>query len=291
MLKGNVRTALDFFIMYENEHPEMHEEINDPYLNVEYAELHLSKAICYKNLDSVKYANNAIREYGEARILYLMGLLNSTTCEKGWKRIYSRKLLRTSNDEISLLYKNKEYFRCIKACDKAIKSIDELQNMKEEGLRYNRIYCRLSKLELQLLLILGGNDNDKKEYQESRKLYENKWNAYFEEAQTENPKSDFDSMLIEFFIRIWEGFTCQKDDANFVYSVENFKKKIEYKFMNPTNMELAYSSWDFTEIRDAISKTKDISDDNKVLLQELVAHMISIRDRYNIKELNSNFKS
>ena len=92
-------------------------------------------------------------------------------------------------------------------------------------------------------------------------------------------------MLIDFFVRIWKGYTCPKDNTDFKDSIESFKKEIEDIFMNPTNMELAYSSWDFTEIRDAISKTEDISDDNKVLLQELVAHMISIRDRYNVKEL------
>lgn len=146
MLKGNVRTALDFFIMYENEHPKMHEETDDPNLNVKYAELHLSKAICYKNLDGLKYVNNAIREYGEAGSLYLKALQNSSSCEKEWKRIYSRKLLRTSNDEISLFYKNQEYYRCIQACDKAIDGINILHNMKEDELRYNRIYCRLSKL-------------------------------------------------------------------------------------------------------------------------------------------------
>lgn len=290
MLKGNVRTALDFFIMYENEHPKMHEETDDPNLNVKYAELHLSKAICYKNLDGLKYVNNAIREYGEARSLYLKALQNSSSCAKEWKRIYSRKLLRTSNDEISLLYKNQEYYRCIQACDKAIDSINILHNMKEDELRYNRIYCRLSKLELLLLITLGKHDKDKRmeEYQEKRKVYADKWDLYLEDAQKEKPKSDFDSMLIDFFVRIWEGYTCPKDNADFKDSIESFKKEIEDIFMNPTNMELAYSSWDFTEIRDAISKTEDISDDNKVLLQELVAHMISIRDRYNVKELNSN---
>ncbi len=162
--------------------------------------------------------------------------------------------------------------------------------MKEDELRYNRIYCRLSKLELLLLITLGKHDKDKRmeEYQEKRKVYADKWDLYLEDAQKEKPKSDFDSMLIDFFVRIWKGYTCPKDNADFKDSIESFKKEIEDIFMNPTNMELAYSSWDFTEIRDAISKTEDISDDNKVLLQELVAHMISIRDRYNVKELNSN---
>ena len=45
---------------------------------------------------------------------------------------------------------------------------------------------------------------------------------------------------------------------------------------------------DFTEIKDAISNTKIISDDKKIELIEVVACMISIRDRYNIRELNTH---
>lgn len=289
MLNGNIRTALDFFIMYENENPQIHEDTCDSDLNFRYAELHLSKAICYKNLDDFKYTNNAIREYIMARDLYFKGLQNSNYSKNRdeWNNIYSHKLLRTLNDEISLLYKNKEYQRCIDACDKAIARIKDLENM---GIaKYNQIYCKLSKLELFILIVLNENAFNKQLEQQERD--EITWNNYLQDAQNETIKTDFDDLLIEFFTQIWNGCKSQSNCIELEKSVEKLEKKIESRFANPINTKLSYSSWDFSEIKDAVSKATHIDGKSKILLQELVAHMISIRDRYNVKELNSNSKN
>lgn len=292
MLNGNTRTALDFFIMYENENPQIHEDTCDSDLNFKYAELHLSKAICYKNLDDFKYTDNAICEYVKARDLYFKGLQNCyySKDKKEWNNIYSHKLLRTLNDEISLLYKNKEYQRCIDVCDEAIKKIKDLENMGID--KYNQIYCKLSKLELFILIVLNKKAFNKQlEQQEIDEITWNKWNNYLQDAQNETIKTDFDYLLIEFFTQIWNGCIYQSDCIKLEESVETLEKKIESRFANPINTKLSYSSWDFSEIKDAISEATHIDGNSKILLQELVAHMISIRDRYNVKELNSNSKN
>jgi hypothetical protein len=295
MFKGNYSTALDFFIMHENKYLKI--TPTDPQELLDIAELHLSKAICYKNHnhsnegDRNKYSNNSIREYAKARSYYLDALRAGKDNIPEWKENYAKKLLRTCNDEIHLLYLNKEYRRCINACDIAIENIIILHDeMKMVG--YKSVYCQLSKLELILLIIL-----EKEKLQESDIK---EWESYYSEAQKETERSEFDDMLLEFFDMIWGGInkdlSCNESDSytknegnkDFYKSVIDKMKALEERFNKEEKDSVPYSSWDFTEIKDAISNTKIISEDNKIALIELVACMISIRDRYNIRELNTH---
>lgn len=274
----------------------MHENNNhiatstDPEELLKIAELHLSKAICYKNHNHSnedernKYSDNAIREYSKARSYYVNALRAGKDNSPEWKEIYAKKLLRTCNDEIHLLYLKNEYRRCINACEMAIKNIAILHDeMKMEG--YKSVYCRLSKLELILLIIL------EKEMLQDSEIEE--WKNYYDDAQKETERSEFDDMLLEFFKLIWDSINrdiiSKESNLNIVTNdYSDFQESIIERFNKEEKDSVPYSSWDFTEIKDAISNTKIISDDKKIELIEVVACMISIRDRYNIRELNTH---
>lgn len=288
MFKGNYSTALDFFIMHENNNHIA--TSTDPEELLKIAELHLSKAICYKNHNHSnedernKYSDNAIREYSKARSYYVNALRAGKDNSPEWKEIYAKKLLRTCNDEIHLLYLKNEYRRCINACEMAIKNIAILHDeMKMEG--YKSVYCRLSKLELILLIIL------EKEMLQDSEIEE--WKNYYDDAQKETERSEFDDMLLEFFKLIWDSINrdiiSKESNLNIVTNdYSDFQESIIERFNKEEKDSVPYSSWDFTEIKDAISNTKIISDDKKIELIEVVACMISIRDRYNIRELNTH---
>lgn len=288
MFKGNYSTALDFFIMHENN--DLIATSTDPEGLLKIAELHLSKAICYKNHNHSnedernKYSDNAIREYSKARSYYVKALRAGKDNSPEWKEIYAKKLLRTCNDEIHLLYLKNEYRRCINACEIAIKNIAILHDEMEMG-GYKSVYCRLSKLELILLIIL------EKEMLQDSDIEE--WKNYYDDAQKETERSEFDDMLLEFFKLIWD--SINKDliskESNLdigTNGYSDFRESIIERFNKEEKDSVPYSSWDFTEIKDAISNTKIISDDKKIELIEVVACMISIRDRYNIRELNTH---
>lgn len=331
MFKGNFRTALEFFIMRENEdknYQKIKKKTNkakkwleenkkkkfeikldteaeiDYKPFIEWAELHLSKAICYKNRESGgdeeanAYSDNAIWEYVQARDAYMTALMIMEKNETKYKeelKIYTNKLLRTCNDEIHLLYLKKEYRRCINAFDKAIKLIERFNNI--EGISIKKTYCIISKLELLQLIIFEEEkfekykeEWDKKEFEK----YKEEWVKMIGAAENVDHKSEFDKKLVRFFEKIWEGIKLGNNNdktsngKDFKEEVGDLIKEIETAFNAETKDEVPYSSWDFTEIKEAIAKTNMLKEENKVALQKLVAFMISIRDKYNVRELNTN---
>lgn len=296
MFKGNYKTALDFFIMEENglDSNKVILSLED---NLKIAEIHLSKAICYKYInendyaEKDKYANNAIREFSQARNHYYKALEKADKNDDEWKSIYARKLLRTLNEEIQLLYKKREYQRCIMSCDKAIDSIKKLRKKGIYDFRnteakrdFKDVYCKLSKLELLLLII----------FQEGKMSDDNKdrWNRFIESAKKrKNEMSEFDAMLLSFFEKIWEGIViCNKNNEK-ILNIKTLEDEFDRTFNSKKKDSVPYSSWDFTEIKEALSQNKILNDPIKISLLELTAHMISIRDRYNIKELNTHINN
>jgi hypothetical protein len=294
MFKGNYKTALDYFIMEENSFAIIKKVISpDSFIKI--AEIHLSKAICYKyinendNEEKDKYANNAIREYSKAQYNYEKALESAKNYDEEWKRLYARKLLRTLNDEIHLHFVKKDYKRCIDSCDKAIKSIEKLREMEicdnkriDNTPRYFKdVYCKLSKLELLLLIV----------FQEGEDIDETKrdqWNTFLKDANNRKDEmSGFDSMLLQYFENVWDGIINYGRNAKKEFDISSLEEKIEKDFICDIKDSVPYSSWDFTEIKDAISQTKMLNDSAKVSLTELTALMISIRDKYNVKELNT----
>lgn len=287
MFKGNYKTALDYFIMEENGFAIIKNEMSPDFF-IKIAEIHLSKAICYKyinendNEEKDKYANNAIREFSKAQYNYEKALEKANNYDDGWKRLYARKLLRTLNDEIHLLFVKKDYQRCITSCDKAITSIDKLRQMKiRDNRRYFKdVYCKLSKLELLLLIV----------FQEGEVIGDvrSKWDTFYKDAnKRKNVMSGFDFMLLQYFEKVWDGIINYDSKKNNKFDISSLEIDIENDFISDKEDNVPYSSWDFTEIKDAISQTKMLNDSAKVSLIELTALMISIRDRYNVKELNT----
>jgi len=294
MFKGNYKTALDYFIMEENDFGSIKNVDESPDIFIKIAEIHLSKAICYKyinendNEEKDKYANNAIREYSKAQDNYEKALEGANNYDDEWKRLYARKLLRTLNDEIHLLFVKKDYKRCIASCSKAIVSIDKLRKMEicdnnsdnKTPHYFKDVYCKLSKLELLLLIV----------FQEGKvtKGGERKWNTFLKDAkERKDEMSGFDSMLLRFFEKVWDGIINYKSKTAQKFDISSLEMDIMNDFISDKEDCVPYSSWDFTEIKDAISQTKMLNDSDKVSLTELTALMISIRDKYNIKELNT----
>lgn len=104
-----------------------------------------------------------------------------------------------------------------------------------------------------------------------------------------NIESEFDKMLFCYFTLI--GISIFENNENESEIWENittrFREGTNHTFNNKKSDKVPYSSWDFTKTYTAISNTKKLNDSIKSELIELTAHMISIRDKYNIRELNA----
>lgn len=265
----------------------------DADLALKFAELFLSKAICYKHLvdnqyaSIVNYNNNSLHEYLKAQ--YMFKKTSEFFEQNDKKKMYFRKYLRTTNDVIQMLYKCKKFASCRKACQLVIKIIDQYNSTDTEK-QFSSIFCKLATVELDLLLILTFfNDTQKHYYKFDHSI------KVFSKIDLSSNNNNFNRLLISFFIYFRDLYiNGLREPLQNISSkinkqvISNFEKELKtlYK-MSPIKKIIDYSAWDFTELKEIIEEC-NFKNDNKNELQNLLATMISARDYYRILCLNNN---
>lgn len=268
----------------------------DPQLVLKYAELFLSKAICYKHIGyedssvTINYNRNSLQEYLKAQVMFKMAFEYFADEEK--KKTYFKKFLRTTNDVIQMLYKCKDFSDCLNECRYIIPIIDKNESI-DNDIHYSSIFCKLAGLELCLLQLLTASNKTKEQYVKyfgilCDKLELGKINII--------PKTDnFNRFLISFFKYFLSVYLkgleepLQDIPENIDKKVaRNFKKDMNriYK-MDPIKNIIDYSAWDFTELKEII-EDQSFENNKKSDLQQILATAISVRDYYRVLCLNNN---
>lgn len=314
MFGGYYSMALEFFYAAENKLIEecrkqykMKDEQNaigsitfqipdekDALLTLKYAELFLSKAICYKHLteeqhtDTLNYNSNSLQEYLKAQTMFKKTF--DYFEDKKKRTMYFRKYLRTTNDVIQMLYKCKDFSNCIEACKLAIDTIDNYNRVYNDT-HYSGIFCKIASLELYILQLLTVPHKEKGQYIISFDSF----CKQIDISRLDSNSDNFNRLLISFF----KYFKCMYVNGlkKQTYSIsetinqqtsDDFQRELStlYK-MSPIEDIMDYSAWDFTEFKEII-EAPNFSNSNKCKLQELLATMISARDYYRILCLNNN---
>ena len=308
LFKGNYQIALEYFITYEAERSKVDNKTVD---FIEEAELHLSKAICYKNLTKdCLYISNAVAEYMSARDAYLCALeKNQNQGDSQAKEVffdkYSKKLLRTCSNMIVLLYKAKQYQWAIEICSDTKEKIRKLNQIWESFYmqhepkpKYKDKYCIISIFELLLLRAFTSSAAERQETIEDFL----KWNkdsdypftgedkgpdkAYLEAASFEDVLCWYYQIMFNYiFIEKEMSLSKITKMADMLYTIENLQTHQQKEDEGDIQM----ADWIFKEIQEAIQATKTITKENsrKELLR-LTGAMISLRNNYKATLLNRN---
>lgn len=269
-------------------------DTENPQSVLEFAELFLSKAICYKHLVGnddtavLNYNTNALQEYLKAQKLFKMA--SDKFSQEDKKKMYFRKYLRTTNDVIQMYYKTKDFAGCINACGSVIDTIDG-STQDDAQKEYSSIFCKIARLELVLLQILTGNESVRgRGMRQFARFYK-----AVSDIDLTADNHNFNRLLILFFKKFHSLYMSGlQNESKGVSRKEKkevgngFEKELKTLYgMAPFKYIIDYSAWDFTEIKEII-EGRDFVNGKKQELQRLLATMIGARDYYRILCLNNN---
>lgn len=287
MIQGNYWSAMEFLKLSEVDAYKETWDIR------KLLELHFSLGVCYKGLGKQEkteyYRENALLEYSHV-IKLARDIIEDRTIKKR-RDYYQHKVMRSYNAKISLMYDLGRYEDAITECEAVKKEIEEkdglLNDYNNNQMQLTSKYCDVSILELQVLELLS---HCKKRDVLNKKVKRYNWNKC---CAAKEDKMDFWTLLKEYYSKIIEIIYLKEyTKKNVKNDIDNWNIRAQGYFKCKETYDNNYIPWNFEDIKkiiDAIPADSILSE-QKEILQDLTAGVISLRDTYEIYAWWSNEK-
>lgn len=288
MIQGNYWSAMEFLKLSE---VDAYKEAWD---NRKLLELHFSLGVCYKGLgkqeETEYYRENALLEYSQV-IKLAKAIITDKKIKN--KNYYQHKVMRSYNARISLLYDLERYEDAIAECEAVKKEIEEkdglLFDYNNHQMQLTSKYCDVSIMELKALELLS---HCKTKDELKRKIKKYKWKKESVSInEDEKGKMDFWTLIKEFYNKIIEIIYIEEyTKENIRNDIDDWNSRAQGYFMCKETYDAKYIPWNFEDIKMEIDEisTNSLFRDQKEIMQDLTAGVISLRDTYEMYAWWSN---
>lgn len=288
MIQGNYWSAMEFLKLSEID------AYKEAWDNRKLLELHFSLGVCYKGLgkqeETEYYRENALLEYSQV-IKLAKAIITDKKIKN--KNYYQHKVMRSYNARISLLYDLERYEDAIAECEAVKKEIEEkdglLFDYNNHQMQLTSKYCDVSIMELKALELLS---HCKTKDELKRKIKKYKWKKESVSInEDEKGKMDFWTLIKEFYNKIIEIIYFEEyTKENIRNDIDDWNSRAQGYFMCKETYDAKYIPWNFEDIKMEIDEisTNSLFRDQKEIMQDLTAGVISLRDTYEMYAWWSN---